>query len=125
MNLTVLENKYSIYRFSKESGLPPWVCTSEFYSVTRTSEELSVVARQNDSSGDDMICNRDWRIIKVEGPLDFSLTGIIAGISAVLSKREISIFTVSTFDTDYILVKQNDLNCAIEALQENGYIMSL
>lgn len=124
MQLTVLENNYSIYKFPHESKLPDWVYSSEFYSVTRTSEELSVVARQNDSLGDDIICNRNWRIIKVEGPLDFSLTGIIAGISAVLSKREISIFTISTYDTDYILVRQSDLNRAIEALKESGYIMS-
>jgi hypothetical protein len=124
MNLTVLENKYSIYRFPNESQLPGWVYSSEFYSVTRSSEELSVVALQYDSLGDEIICNKDWRIIKVEGPLDFSLTGIIAGISAVLSNREVSIFTISTFDTDYILVKQSDLNCAIEALEEDGYIIS-
>jgi|WetSurSiteA1Bulk_404760.scaffolds.fasta_scaffold39022_2 uncharacterized protein len=124
MHLTVLDNKYSIYRFPHESRLPDWIYLSEFYSVTRTSEELSVVAVQNETTGDEIMLNKDWRIIKVEGPLDFSLTGIISGISSILSSREISIFAISTYDTDYILVKQSDLNCAVKALEENGYIIS-
>jgi uncharacterized protein len=124
MDLTVLENKYSVYRFPINSELPDWIYSSDFYSVTRTKEELSVVTRQNDSAGDGIICNRDWRIIKIEGPLDFSILGIIAGISAVLSDRKISIFVISTYDTDYILVKQNDLSSAIDALMEKGYNIS-
>jgi uncharacterized protein len=124
MNLIVLKNKYSIFRFSNESGLPEWIYSSEFYSVTRTNEEFSVVTLQNDSIRDELICSKDWRIIKIEGPLDFSMTGIIAGISAILLEKEISIFVISTYDTDYILVKQNDLGSAIETLRKNEYIVS-
>jgi len=125
MNLILLAKKYSIYKFRNGSVLPGWVYTSEFYSITRTLEEISVVALQTDFFSDDFICNKDWRIIKVAGTLDFSLVGIIADLSSVFKKKNISIFTISTYDTDYILVKQKDINAGIQALTENGHTISL
>ena len=124
MNLILLKNKYSIYKFKNGSRLPAWIYSSDFYSVTRTKDEISVVALHTDLDSDDFICNKDWRIIKVEGTLDFSLVGIIADLSSVLKKKNISIFTISTYDTDYILVKQKDINAGIQALTENGYTIS-
>ena len=124
MNLNILEETYSIYRFNIGSVLPEWIYSSEFYSVTKTKDEISVVTSQTDSNPANCLSNRDWRIIKIEGPLDFSLVGIIADLSAILKKKNISIFTISTFDTDYIFVKQKDLSDGIKALIENGYIIS-
>lgn len=72
---------------------------------------------------DDIPCSKDWRILKVIGQLDFSLVGVIADISVILKDNDISIFTVSTYDTDYILVKEKDLRSSIEALIENNYII--
>jgi hypothetical protein len=122
MTITILENTYSIYQFDVNSELPQWIYQSEFYSVTRTRDEISVVAIQTDVSAG-IKCSRDWKILKVEGPLDFSLVGIIAGISNVLKDKGISIFTISTYDTDYILLGGKDLNEGIYALEENGYII--
>ncbi len=65
-----------------------------------------------------------WRAIKVEGPLDFSLTGILSSIAAPLASAGVSIFALSTFDTDYILVKINQLPAALHALEENGFEIS-
>jgi len=124
MNFIVLEETYSIYRFKSESDLPDWIYSSDFYSITKTKDEVSLVAVQNDSVSDSIICNRDWRILKIQGPLDFSMTGIIAEITSILSDKKISVFTVSTYDTDYIMVKQRDLDIAIEALLSNGHIIS-
>jgi uncharacterized protein len=124
MKLTILENNYSIYKFIKETDLPEWIYTSEFYSVTKTMDELSVVAVQNDSVPGDIICNKGWRIIKVEGPLDFSLVGIIADLSEIFKKKKIPIFVISTYDTDYILLKEKDFNAGIKALIENGHDIS-
>ena len=104
--------------------MPEWIYSSEFYSVTKTKDEISVVTSQTDSNPVNCLSNRDWRIIKIEGPLDFSLVGIIADLSAILKKKDISIFTISTFDTDYILVKQKNLSDGIKTLIENGYIIS-
>lgn len=120
-NLTVLEKKYSIYKFKQGSVLPEWVYSSEFCSVTSTSDELSVVTVQNDHISDWIAVSKDWRIFRIEGPLDFSLIGVIADISAILKEARISVFIISTYDTDYILVKEKDLNTSIDSLQNKGY----
>jgi uncharacterized protein len=124
MNLMILNGIYAIYKFKAVTALPSWIRSSDFYSITETRDELSVVAIQNDLVIKDVLINRDWRIIKIEGPLDFSLVGIIADISAVFKKQQIPIFAISTYDTDYVLVKQNYLNAGIQALIESGYIVS-
>lgn len=121
MDLVVLNNIFSIYRFKNNSVLPDWIYLSDFYSITKTRDELSVIALQNDIISKEFTCNKDWRILKVVGPLDFSLVGIIADISTILKAKKISIFTISTYDTDYILVKQKDLKIAIKALTDKEY----
>lgn len=120
-NLTVLEKKYSIYKFQKGSVLPEWVYSSEFCSVTKTDEELSVVTAQTDHISDWVDCSKDWRILKIEGPLDFSLIGVIADISAIFKEVKISVFIISTYNTDYILVKEKDLDSSIASLHNKGY----
>ena len=125
MNLILLKDTYSIYKFRDEQNLPDWICSSEFYSITRTSEEVSVVASQVDLISSGIISNRNWRILKIAGTLDFCLTGIIARITAILAKEAIPVFIVSSYDTDYILVKQNDLDNSIRSLSENGYFISV
>jgi uncharacterized protein len=121
MDLIVLEKKYSIYKFDIDSVLPEWIYLSDFYSITKTADEVSVVTEQTDQILGNIPCSEDWRILKVAGPLDFSLVGIIADISAILKDAKISIFTISTYDTDYILLKQKDLKTAIEALTDKKY----
>jgi uncharacterized protein len=124
LNLIVLAKKYSIYRFRKDSILPDWIYSSDFYSVTKTKDELSVIAAQTNSVLDDIAISKDWRIFKIIGPLDLSLIGIIAEVSKIFMERKISIFTISTYDTDYILVKEKDINLGVEALRDKGHIIS-
>jgi hypothetical protein len=119
--LIIFEKKYSIYKFRKDAVLPEWIYTTVFCSLTRTEEELSVVTVQTDHVSDCLECSKDWRILKIEGPLDFSLTGVIADISAILKEVEISVFIISTYDTDYILVKEKNLKTAKVSLQNKGY----
>ena len=69
----------------------------------------------------DIKCEKDWRTLKIEGPLDFSLIGILSSISTILAQKGISIFAISTYDTDYILVKDKDINNAINALSNEKY----
>jgi hypothetical protein len=120
MTLQVLENIYCIYRFDIGSELPPWIYQSEFYSVTKTNDEISVVTLQK-RFNEKIKCSKNWKILKVEGPLDFSLVGIIADISRILKEVNIPIFTISTFDTDYILLGKADLDKGVNALRGNGY----
>lgn len=124
MIFEVLEASYAIYRFGNGSVLPDWIYSSGFYSITKTKDEISVVTAQNDLISSDIVCNKDWRIIQIEGPLDFSLIGIISDISAIFKSKNISIFALSTYDTDYFLVKQKDLDIAIQALIENDHRVS-
>ena len=124
LKLSVLEGLYTIHRFPSDHDIPEQVYESEFYSISKSEDELSIVCNscillnsEKNESG--------WSCIKVSGALDFSLTGILADISAVLAGAEISIFAISTFDTDYILIKSKDLPSAGKALLASGYTLSL
>jgi hypothetical protein len=80
MNFKVLPGENSIYKFAIGSVMPERICSGDFYSITKTIDEISVVARQGDVIEGYMECNKDWRIVRIEGSLDFSLVGIIADI---------------------------------------------
>jgi len=100
--------------------LPEAVSECDFYSLSKTTEELSLVCPEHLAVKSDK-SSPDWKCLKVAGPLDFKLTGILAGITEVLAKEKLSVFAISTFDTDYILIKKQDLTPAISALERTGY----
>ena len=117
---TLLKENFSLHRLEANAKVPEIVLDSSFFSVTRTSDELSIVVPEGIMlSGTQK--EPGWSCIKMLGPLDFGLTGILSGISKVLAEEGISIFAVSTFDTDYILVKQEACEHAIGALKAAGY----
>lgn len=116
LNFGIVEGSFSIHQLSPDSEIPDDVSQSSFYSISRTEEELSIVCpssipiiSENSDAG--------WSCLKVIGPLDFSLTGILADIAVVLAKAGISIFAISTFNTDFILVKTGSLENAIKVLR--------
>ena len=120
LNLKIFDGSFSIHRLSPKNEIPIQIYQGQFFSITKTDEEISVVCSSSvylDSESSET----DWSCIKVLGPLDFSLTGILADISAILAKAEISIFAISTFDTDYILIKSEKLQAAKKALQQAEY----
>ncbi len=120
LTLCLDQQKYGICRLLPSEPLPVWVPNSDFYSITKTMEELSIVcALEQIPTG--ILCERDWRSLKIEGTLDFSLIGILSSISTILAQSKISIFAISTYDTDYILVKDKDIEDAITALTKQGY----
>jgi len=116
----LLKEIYSVCRLDKNDVIPAWAINGEFFSITKTEDELSIVCSQ-ENLPHNIQCEKDWRILKVEGPLDFSLVGILASISSLMAKEQISIFALSTYDTDYLLVKENDIDAAINALIKNNY----
>lgn len=118
--MKLLKEKYGVCRLDKGDGIPNWALEGEFYSITKTEDELSVVCLQ-EGIPDKIKCEKEWRILKVEGPLDFALVGILASISSLMASEGISIFAISTYDTDYILVKDKDINKAVESLISNMY----
>ncbi len=121
LTLKVIKGRYSILKFPITSGIPQWMQESPFFSFTRTPDEISVVTAEQGSIPEEVPVSSGWNMLKITGPLDFSMTGIIAGISRILSERNIPIFVISTFETDYILVQSQQLEPAIRALSENGY----
>lgn len=120
MNLLLLKSKYSISKLPPESSIPMNVFNSTFYSISKTDEELSLVCETHLVKYDCEIEN-DWKVIKVQGPLDFSLTGILASLTTPLAEAKISIFAISTFDTDYLMIKENSLEKAIDVLTLTGF----
>ncbi len=119
-NLTIIEETFAIYRFSPDHEIPVELLHNEFCSISRTDEELSIVCRSQ-LGLDSLNIESGWSCIKVMGPLDFALTGILADIAAVLAKAKVSIFAISTFDTDYVLVKTESLSLAKASMSQIGY----
>ena len=118
--LKLLKNKYSVCRLNKYDEIPKWIFNEEFFSITKAEDELSIVCLQ-DKIKDDVLCERNWKVLKIEGPLDFSLIGILSKISTLMANNNISIFAISTYDTDYILIKEESIDKAIELLINNNY----
>lgn len=118
--LAVLTEKFTIHSLPVGSEIPSQVLNSSLYFIGKTHEELSIVVPETvrlDSEESDT----DWRVLEVLGPLQLSMVGIMAQIGNVLANAKVSIFIVSTFETDFFLVKQKDLHTATEALEQDGY----
>jgi hypothetical protein len=119
LTLIILRETFAICRLDKDAPIPDWAFQGGLSSVTRTKGELSIVCPLiNVPKG--IICNQGWSCLKVKGPLDLSSTGIISSIAKTLEKEGISLFSISTYDTDYVMVKEKDLEKAVFALTEAG-----
>jgi hypothetical protein len=118
--LTLLEETFSIHRLAPDESLPEAIGECDFYSLSKTADELSLVCPEYLAVKSEKH-SPDWKCLKVAGPLDFKLTGILSGITDVLAKERISVFAISTFDTDYILIKKQKLTNAVSALKRAGY----
>lgn len=125
MNLSLSKDRLTVCQFRADAPLPSWVATATgFISITRTPEELSIVCPES-LAPRDAKQESGWRAFKVEGPLDFALTGILASLLDPLAKAGISIFALSTFNTDYILVKADKVEAATQALRAAGHGVSV
>ena len=120
LTLRLLDETFSIHSLAVDSKIPSEVFEASVYFIGKTFEEISIVLPSSITLNSED-CEPDWQALEVVGPLDFILTGILSSISTVLANEKISIFAISTFDTDYVLVKNNTLNAAIEALRANHY----
>lgn len=123
LKIRLLKGTYAICQIKDTENILNCFDEKEFFSITKTEDEISVVMLQDKISSDVKV-EKDWRILKVEGTLDFSLIGILAKISEILAKNSISIFVISTFNTDYILVKEEKVEKAILVLSEEAYEIS-
>jgi len=119
--LEVLPGLLAICRLPPDAALPAWATVpAPFLTISRTSEELSITTSQADvPSG--VRCERDYRALRVRGTLPADLVGILVSLAEPLAQAGLSIFAISTYDTDYVLVKARDLPAALEALRKAGH----
>jgi hypothetical protein len=118
--LVVLPGHFAVCQVPPETPLPPPPLTAALWSITRACGELSIVVPE-DHVPDHGRCERGWRCLQVLGPLDFGLTGVLSSLSVPLATAGIPIFALSTYDTDYVLVRGTDIERAVAALEMHGH----
>jgi len=121
MKLSFLPGEYAVCCLPPQWAMPDGLTELAFWCAIRTSEELSLVVPASFVQPHWQV-QPGWSVIKVHGPLDFSLTGILARLSHTLAEAGISIFALSTYQTDYILVPETQSGTAQQALQAAGWI---
>jgi hypothetical protein len=120
MLLELLDGEYSVYKFNVKQPIDKNILGKDFVSVTRTKDEISIVSVSGTMENYEKF-ESGWKILKIAGVLDFGLIGIISKISTILSNESIGIFVMSTYNTDYIMIKKENTERAIKALMENKY----
>lgn len=124
LTLSVLPGEFAIARLDRASALPAWAFASSIFSVTRTDDELSIVCLDTHVPPD-VQADRGWRALRVDGPLDLSLVGVSASLFGPLARAGISVFALSTHDTDYVLVRGRQLSEAVAVLRRQHAVREL
>lgn len=119
-----LPGHFALIRLSPDAAIPAWALASTgFVSITRTTDELSVVC-SSDLVPAGVESDAGWCCLKLKGPFAFDQVGVLSSFALPLAESGVAIFAISTFDTDYILLKEQQRATAIEALQSAGHILS-
>jgi hypothetical protein len=121
--LELLPERFAVCRLAEDASPPAWAAlasSSRFLSVTRTDNELSIVAPQA-AVPPAVPCERDYRAMRVRGKLAFDAVGVLVSLAEPLAEAGLSVFTISTYDTDYVLVRARDLEPALGALRQAGH----
>ena len=120
--LAVLAERLAVCRLSVDVPFPEWARPGDLLALVRTRDELSIVCAER-FVPPEICAERGWRAIQVQGSLDFTLVGVLAAIVTPLAQAGVSIFAVSTYETDYILVKEDALERSIQALSQAGFLV--
>ncbi|QBD74866.1 ACT domain-containing protein [Ktedonosporobacter rubrisoli] len=121
--LSLSPETLAICQLEASAELPRWAQDAPFVSITRTSDELSIVCAE-EKVPPDIKADRGWRSFKLHGPFPFSLVGILNSVTIPLAQANIGIFAISTYDTDHVLVKEHDLARAIQTLKDAGHTIA-
>lgn len=121
MELSILPCPLSVVRLDPAEPIPAWALRSPFFSITRTDDELSIFC-QTKFIADGVASNDGWRAFRVSGQIDLELTGILAALSMPLASKQISIFSISTHDTDYMVLREPFLQDAMDVLERAGHV---
>jgi hypothetical protein len=122
LTLSLLPETLAICRLEPGTPLPQWVPTDTFFSITGTDDELSLVCTMK-AVPDNVKVDGDWRCFKLHGPFPFSLVGILNSVTIPLAQANVGIFAISTYDTDYVLIKESNLSRAITTLRDAGHTL--
>jgi uncharacterized protein len=125
LTLHLLPGNFVICRLSPSSSLPSWAFTGPFISITKTNDELSIITLDHVHLPNDIQCERHWRCFKLQGPFPFDVTGVLCSILNPLGNADIAILAVSTFDTDYVMIKDKHVLLAVDVLKQNGHVVHL
>jgi hypothetical protein len=120
LRLAVLEERLAVCRLDPRAEIPAWATGAPFFSVTRTSDELSIVCPEEHVPLG-ITCERGWRALRFDGPFEFWLVGVLASVAVPLAQSEVSILAIATYDTDYVLVEESQLPLATQVLREWGH----
>jgi hypothetical protein len=120
MQLSLLDKIFGICVFANNIPIPEWAATASLCSITRTGKELTVVCPQNIIPAD-IEHDREWRCFRIDGSFDLEQIGVISSLAAPLAQAGISIYVVSSYDTDYILVKDEKVEQVIAVLSRDGH----
>ena len=118
--LSLLAETFTICHLAPDVAVPQWATEGQFFSITRTNEELSVIA-ESALVPERLRTEVSWRAMKVHGPFDFSEVGVLAALVQALAAAGVGVFGVSTFDTDYLLVQLSQLSEAVAALRNAAH----
>ncbi len=124
LNLSLLPHLYAVCKFHPDKHIPYWALIGNFVSLTRTAEELSIVCQQ-DNVPEDVEAERGWRCVQVQGAFDFSVSGINASLALPLADADISVLAIATYSTEYLLVKEKDVERALQVLKRAGHCVTL
>jgi uncharacterized protein len=125
LNLSLLEGRFAVVQLEPESPVPAWALQGQFFTVSKTNEEMSIVCLESNVPSDSGVrLELGWSCLKLQGPFEFSLTGILLSVLEPLARAKIGIFAISTFNTDYVLVKAEHLEKAVLALEVAGHRVS-
>lgn len=119
-SLELLPGRFALCRLAADAAVPAWAAAAAFSSVTRTRDELSIVCEEG-GVPEEVKHERGWRCLKLVGPFDLGLVGVLVSVLQPLAGAGVSIFALSTFDTDYVLVRGGQLSEAIAALRRAGH----
>ena len=122
MNLIVHDGLFAICRLDPGDDVPSWSSESPFLSVTRSSDELSIVCSQY-VIPHTIRCSGNWRLLRIEGVLDLQLTGVLSNLLTPLAVAGVTVFVLSTFNTDYVMVPEQMFDRACEVLKAEGHLI--
>src|SRR5437868_9276804 len=119
LRMRLLPQRFSVCRLAAKAVAPQWATGGQLFSLTRTADELSIVCESKCVPGS-VKSEKGWRCFKLEGPFPFAMTGVLASVLEPLAKARVSIFAVSTYDTDYVMVKEKSLAKSAEGAAGGG-----